>query len=381
MTPDEFFKMREEQKRREARMTPKELKALNEARRRHQEKARDEALTSYALDLQREKKKAGRSCLLGISVADALGVPYEFLSRQEMGKKPVSDMVGYGTYNQPTGTWSDDSSMTFCLAESLVENGYDLANIASKFVAWKYKRYWTPRGELFDIGNTTSNAISKLKHILDSGNLQQLKEQKYYGTEYENGNGSLMRILPLIFYIKGKNIREQFDIVWEVSALTHRHVGAAMCCLVYLKLAEYIIDKKTKEDAYQNTRNVIATFWEEIDFPESEKRNFKSFIQNDVQALKYEELKSGGYVIESLESSLWCFLNGKNYKEVVFSAINLGEDTDTTAAIAGGLAGIYYGEAGIPSSWIDAIARKDDVINLGNQLGLYFYRESIKDKP
>ena len=305
--------------------------------------------------------------LLGVAVGDAVGVPFEFRSRDEMQQNPATEMIGHGTYNQPKGTWSDDSSLTFCLAESLI-NGYDLQDISEKFIKWVDEAYWTAHDELFDIGITTSIAISRLKQIVDEGNLDELKRQKHYGDDRDNGNGSLMRIIPLLFYIKGKPIKEQFEIVWEVSALTHRHIRAAMSCMIYLKLSEKLLQGKEKQVAYSEMRGEITDLWSEIDFLEKERKHFEKVIQNDIRNTKIEDLKSGGYVIEVLESSIWFFLNKDSYKETILSIINLGHDTDTSAAIAGGLAGIYYGQKGIPKEWVASIARVDDIVELGREL-------------
>lgn len=305
--------------------------------------------------------------LLGVAIGDAVGVPFEFNSRDKMRTEPAKEMTGYGTYNQPPGTWSDDSSLTFCLAESLVK-GYDLKDISEKFIQWRGQAYWSARGEVFDIGRTTSRAISRLKIILDSGNLEELKQQKYGGDESDNGNGSLMRILPLLFYIKGKSISEQFEIIWDVSALTHRHIRAAMSCLIYLKLAEKLLEGKDKEIAYSETRIEISNFWEDMNFAVEEREYFKRLIQHDIRDTKIDDLKSGGYVIEVLESSIWFFLNQDSYRETILSIVNLGHDTDTSAAIAGGLAGIYYGQQGMPEHWIVSIAKMEDIIELGHLL-------------
>lgn len=304
--------------------------------------------------------------LLGVAIGDAVGVPFEFSSREKMESNPATEMVGFGTYNQPMGTWSDDSSMTFCLAESLLK-GYDLKDISEKFIQWKHNAYWSARGEVFDIGITTSIALERLK-LIENDNLEALKNLKNSGDERDNGNGSLMRIIPLLFYIKGKPITEQFEIIWEVSALTHRHIRAAMSCMIYLKLAEKLLQNKEKEIAYSEMRNEISNFWDEINFSASEREHFKKVIQNDIRETCINNLKSGGYVIEVLESSIWFFLKKETFKDTILSIINLGQDTDTAAAIAGGLAGIYYGEKGIPKNWVSAIARKEAIIELGNQL-------------
>ncbi|MFK7806267.1 MAG: ADP-ribosylglycohydrolase family protein [Saprospiraceae bacterium] len=305
--------------------------------------------------------------LFGVAVGDAVGVPFEFNSREAMKLSPAEGMVGYGTYDQPEGTWSDDSSLTFCLAESLVL-GYDLVDISKRFINWKNEAYWSARGELFDIGLTTSKAISRLQEIIAENDLGELKMQKFYGNEYDNGNGSLMRIIPLLFYIKGKEVKEQFDIVWEVSALTHRHIRAAMSCFIYLKLAEKLLMGINKEIAYSEMRAEIMQFWDEMEFATIERKHFERVIQNDIRKTKIDDLKSGGYVIEVLESSIWFFLEKNNYEETILSIINIGHDTDTSAAIAGGLAGIYYGLKGIPEYWVASTARMEDIITLGNKL-------------
>ena len=313
------------------------------------------------------KSNRALDALLGVAIGDAIGVPYEFSSRDEMQDNPATDMIGHGTYNQPKGTWSDDSSMTFCLAESLI-GGYDLEDISKKFIRWIDEAYWTAHDKVFDIGITTSIAISRLEKIIEENNLDELKRQKYYGVERDNGNGSLMRIIPLLFYIKEMPINEQFEIVWEVSALTHRHIRAAMSCMIYLKLAEKLLEGKNKNDAYTEMRGEIVDLWSKIEFAEEERVHFERIIQNDIRDTNIDDLKSGGYVIEVLESSIWFFLNENSYKETILSIINLGHDTDTSAAIAGGLAGLYYEQKGMPKSWVTSIARLNDIVELGNKL-------------
>lgn len=290
----------------------------------------------------REKAVAA---LLGVAVGDALGVPFEFLSRAEMDANPARDMRGYGTHHQPAGTWSDDSSLTFCLAESLA-HGYNLADMARRFVQWKTEAYWTAHGDVFDIGMRTRVAIATLKGILDHGDMTELELLRYGASEEDNGNGSLMRILPLLFHIRGLDIRQQFEITWRVSALTHGHIRSAMCCLIYLRLAEYLLQGLSKEESYQRMREDVVAFWKEMDFDAGEQQHFARMIQQDILEVSKNTIHGNGYVIKSLEASLWCFLATDNFESAVLSAVNLGYDTDTTGAITGGLAGIYYGSAG-----------------------------------
>lgn len=312
-------------------------------------------------------KNSAKNILFGIAIGDAVGVPYEFSSREQMKKYPAKDIVGYKTHNQPPGTWSDDSSLTFCLAESLIK-GYSLKSTAKNFVKWKNESYWTARNSVFDIGMTTAKAITRLENILENKTIDDLELLKYQAEEFDNGNGSLMRILPLIYEIKDKDINEQFDIIWKNSALTHRHIRSAMSCLIYLKFAEYLMSGKTKTYAYQETRSDIKKYWSIMNFSKNEQESFKRIIQNDITSYDEKTILSGGYVIESLEASFWSFLNTDTYESAVLKAINFGHDTDTTGAITGGLAGIYYTYDGIPQFWIVSLAKMEEIDDLSKRL-------------
>ena len=172
------------------------------------------------MDNQRDFYK---DVLFGVAVGDALGVPVEFRSRESIAQKPVTDMIGFGTHDQPPGTWSDDSSLTFCLADVLADK-YDLQNIANSFVNWLYDELWTARGEVFDVGIATRAAIERV--------LRKTRPDLAGGfDESSNGNGSLMRILPLLFYIKDKPVDERFTITKAVSSITHGHVRSALLLL------------------------------------------------------------------------------------------------------------------------------------------------------
>lgn len=302
--------------------------------------------------------KAG---IFGVCVGDALGVPVEFKSRETLKRFPVTDMQEFGSWNQPKGTWSDDSSLTLCLAESLTK-GYDLEKIGESFVKWVKYGHWTAHGRLFDIGGTTRHSIARLikgESARFSGNI----------FEEDNGNGSLMRILPLAFYLRDeKNIENLYRTVKEVSSITHGHFRSVFACFVYVIFAIELIKGKTKEKAYTHTQKVALDFSENQGFNPKEIQLFDRILKNDMSKYPEEEISSGGYVLHSLEASLWCFLNSESYSEAVLKAVNLGEDTDTTGAITGGLAGIYYGFEAIPEEWIEVLARKEDIEMLCKRL-------------
>lgn len=296
--------------------------------------------------------------IIGFCVGDALGVPVEFKTREELVKEPVTDMIGYGTYNQPPGTWSDDTSLTLCLVESLC-NGLNLEDIGNKFVKWYYDSYWTPHNMTFDVGNTTKEAIRRISEGVSP-------EQAGLNDEDSNGNGSLMRVLPLAFYLKNFKDEEKYSVIHKISSITHRHLRSILACSIYVEYAINLLKGYSKKEAYKNMKENIINFYSNTVF-RKEFDSYNRILNSDVSKLKKEEIRSSGYVVDTLEAVFWCFLNRDGYKEVVLTAVNLGNDTDTIAAIAGGLAGIYYGIEAIPKKWIDEIARKDEIIRLAEQ--------------
>ena len=297
--------------------------------------------------------------LIGVCVGDALGVPVEFTSRVERLKSPVETMRGYGTYNQPPGTWSDDSSLTFCLAESLC-SGFSIDAIASSFCRWLNEAYWTPHGEVFDIGNTTYDALERLQ--------QGFPPVKAGGTdEYSNGNGSLMRILPLAYYHKTLDFPKLIERVHQVSCITHAHLRSQIACGIYISIAVCLLQRMAPADAYlQGIQNAQKIYIQPL--YASEKHHFYRVNRGEIASLPIDDIRSTGYVIDTLEAALWCFLNSSSYSEAVLKAVNLGEDADTTPAVTGGLAGIYYGVENIPEEWMNQIARIEDIIDLGRRL-------------
>jgi ADP-ribosylglycohydrolase len=301
-----------------------------------------------------EKIKSG---VIGVVVGDALGVPYEFLSKIDMRENPISGMIGYGSHNQPPGTWSDDSSLTFCLMEGLMD-GYNTQRIANKFIAWYNDSYWTPHGDVFDIGVATRQSI----FYMEKGHSPEICGGF---DEYSNGNGSLMRILPLVFFIRNiDTIEKRYQYVKEVSSLTHAHLRSVIACFIYVEYALELLKTTPKIEAYQVMKNRVNAYLEKEDINPKELGFYYDILKEDIYKLKEERISGNGYVVSSLKASLWCFINTDNYKDAVFKAINLGEDTDTTAAITGGLAGLYYGLQDIPEEWINTIAKKDQIYDL-----------------
>ncbi|MBE8727380.1 ADP-ribosylglycohydrolase family protein [Flavobacterium hungaricum] len=306
-------------------------------------------------------KNTIKSGFLGVAIGDALGVPVEFKTRDYLRQNPVQDMLEFMCWHQPRGTFSDDSSLAFCTAESLCR-GFDIEDMAQTFVKWMLEGYWGAHHKVFDIGGTTKHSllrVAKGESAAFSGNF----------FDEDNGNGSLMRILPLVFYLqKEKDIEIVYQKVKAVSSITHAHFRSGFACFIYVVFCLEILKDKDKFEAYKDMQNVLSKFLENKSFNPVEIQLFDKVLKNDISKYDESKIESSGYVLHSLEASIWCFLNTDSYEETVLRAVNLGGDTDTTAAIAGGLAGIYYGLDDIPQKWIENLVRGNDVKDLAERL-------------
>jgi len=322
--------------------------------------------------------------IVGLAVGDALGVPVEFRDRRSLKDDPVTDMRGYGTYKQPPGTWSDDTSMTLCLLDSLA-NGLDYADIMKKFLSWYRDDAYTAHDKRFDIGGATRRALERFEQGIEP-------LQCGGASESDNGNGSLMRILPLAFYLRSlyrdeyTEHDESFDIIHNVSSLTHAHKRSMIACGIYLAVAERMFDGYHLRDGISSgITRALAHYEEDKIFTDESKGHYyrlgcqwKKFTDESGEEycrvwkrftdLRERDIKSSGYVVDTLEAALWCLLKTKSYKDCVLKAVNLGGDTDTVAALAGGLAGIYYGYDAIPKEWTEKIARFDYIEDLCDKL-------------
>ena len=291
-----------------------------------------------------------KAVMFGHAVGDALGVPVEFCERKELAEKPVTDMVGYGTYPYPEGCWSDDTSMSLAALDSLANGMLDFDDIMVKFGEWYYDDEYTPTGEMFDVGNTCSYAIDNYfayhKPIEECG----------LTGERSNGNGSLMRIHPFVLYAYAKqmSIDEWLGMIVKASALTHAHDRSKIGCLIYTFVLMSLLKGKGKvgiEDGLKKAKRYLNAC--------AEFTPYERIFNNDFATLPRDEIKSSGYVVDTLEAALWCLLTTASYRDCLLKAVNLGDDTDTVAAVAGGLAGALYGYNAIPKEWLETLKRRD----------------------
>lgn len=306
-----------------------------------------------------------RGGLYGLAVGDALGVPVEFMPREELDKQPVTEMQGYGTHNQPAGTWSDDTSMTLATMDSLC-HGFDPEDLMRRFSDWLNGAY-CPYGEVFDIGNATWEAIHRFRQGVPA-------EQCGGKGEQSNGNGSLMRILPLAFYLypmAGAEVARSahaMEMIHLASAVTHAHPRSLMACGLYVCIACRLLAGRSIADAILEGVTSAAAYYLNAPFAH-ELQNYLDLADPfSLRQRPRQEIASTGYVVDTLRAALYCLMRSSDYAECVRMAVNLGQDTDTVAAVAGGLAGICYGEKGIPARWRLRIPKRGEMEGLCSRL-------------
>lgn len=295
-----------------------------------------------------EKMKAG---ILGFAVGDALGVPAEFLNRDLLQKNPIKDMVGYGSHKVPLGTWSDDTSLMIATLDSIIENkNIDFDDIMYKFCEWFSYAKYTATDELFDIG------ISTRKAILNFNRGESAIKCGPTGL-YENGNGSLMRILPFVYYLKYNDLpyEEKINLIKNASSITHGHEISCLGCQIYSDYLNMLLDGIDKFQAIEMLKKINYDKY----YSDESVKQYSQILKGDLKSIGINDIKSSGYVVDTLEASLWCTLNNDSYEEAVITAVNLGEDTDTIGAITGSINGIIYGKNSIPERWLNNLQKKE----------------------
>lgn len=291
-----------------------------------------------------------KAVILGHAIGDALGVPVEFKSRESLKKHPVKNMREYGTYDVPAGAWSDDTSMSLAALDVIADGKVDWDAVMLGFGEWYYRDKYTPTEKMFDVGNTCARAINNYflgkKPVEECG----LTEGKF------NGNGSLMRIHPfslMAYYTNG--MRAEFEpFIEKASALTHAHERSKLACKIYTLVLFHLLDNPSKDSIKLALCEASKQYTSS-----SEYGTYKRIFAPDFEKLPESEIKSTGYVVDTLEAVLWCLLTTDSYKECVLKAVNLGDDTDTVGAIAGGLAGALYGYDALPKNWLGTLIKRE----------------------
>ena len=265
--------------------------------------------------------------IMGVVVGDALGCPVQFESRKEVARHPVTGMRGYGTFNLPEGSWTDDSSLTIALLESIRRTGkIDLDDIMENFMKWLYNGEFTPYGESYDIGRGTMQAINRYR--------KNGKAKKCGGDEeWNNGNGSLMRIMPACIYCTVMETsgmysdRDAIDAIHSVGSLTHAHIRSNIACGLYFFMIKRILigDGSLKERMQEGITQGFA-FYESY-LADKENLHYYDRLKDldTFKSLPADKIKSTGYVVDALESAVWSLITTNSFDQALLKAVNLGD--------------------------------------------------------
>ncbi len=309
-----------------------------------------------------ETKQIWKEGIMGVVIGDALGCPVQFETRQEVAKHPVTGMRGHGTFDLPAGSWTDDSSLTLALLDSICRTGkLDLEDIMDNFVKWLVDGEFTPYGYAYDIGAGTVRAIHaymKDKNPLLCGGRD----------ERNNGNGSLMRIMPACLYCYGKDMNDEDAIqaIHAVGSLTHAHIRANIACGLYFFMVREVLDGEgTLAARLQKGLDKGFAYYEKTGTDPEELAYYERLRDLDGFAqTPAEKILSGGYVVETLEAVVWALITTETLEQALLKVVNQGKDTDTTGAITGGIAALYYGYDAIPRSWTFDIPKYMSIVRL-----------------
>lgn len=285
-------------------------------------------------------------------VGDALGVPYEFHDPSNLPPAEQIEMTPPAGFRRahhgtPPGTWSDDGAQALCLAASLLERGeLDVDDLGRRFVGWYHQGYMAVDGRVFDIGNATSAALIRIEQGWPAASAGGTEER-------DNGNGALMRALPLALWHAGEPGSSDGDLAGDAHAqarVTHGHHRSQVCCALYCLWARRLLDGAALEAAWADAGDTLARLYR------GRWRAEPDYLEELEQRVLPDYPPRGtGYVLDALHSARAALGQGGGYEGAVKAAIGYGYDTDTTACIAGGLAGLLHGEAGIPPRWLHAL--------------------------
>lgn len=303
-------------------------------------------------DLDRDRTIGG---IVGLCVGDALGLPVEYRSRSYLREDPVDDMIGFGTHNQPPGTWSSNSSLALCTVESLTQ-GFSLPDLAARYVMFVQERRWTPAGEPVDLAPPVQERIERLA---------RQEPERAVNMEGDTRAFSVFsRTLPLAGSLSGLTHEERFKRIAQVTSLTNGSMRTVLGSYILVELALELSGGRSPAEAFQRTRKHVTSQLGR----EPELAAYSRLLEEDLAALGEEEIYSEGEAVHVVEASVWCLLTRADFRSVVLTAVNLGGATHTTASLAGALAGYAGGQRVIPVEWIRRLVRSDEIIGLAERV-------------
>lgn len=292
-----------------------------------------------------------RGALAGLAVGDALGATVEF---QAPGTFPrLTKITGGGPFNLKSGEWTDDTSMALCLAASLIEcDRFDPKDQMNRYLDWRDNGYMSSRGKggkCLDIGNTTSASIDR---FIETGN-------PYSGSEESNsaGNGSIMRLVPVPLFYAG-NPCDAINFSQESSKTTHANINCVEACFYMAAIINGAVNGLSKQEI------LSSEFMSDIVF----KSNIRHIANGSFKEKEPPDIQGTGYVVDTLEAALWAFNKYNTFEEGLIEVVNLGDDADTTGAVYGQIAGVYYGIDAIPERWLEKIVDLDGIMYIAETL-------------
>ncbi|MDG6896296.1 hypothetical protein A6A20_11880 [Volucribacter amazonae] len=291
------------------------------------------------------KQDSLQGCLIGLACGDAVGTTLEFCPRHRI-KQGVQDMVGGGKFRLAAGKWTDDTSMALCLAESLLSSkGFNLNNQLEYYCRWAFEGYNSSLSYGFGLGQTT---VYSLCHFRRTG--------QAITTPTKDGNGALMRLAPIaIFY--HNNLTQCIHYAEQSVKATHL---SADCFSANRYFAEVLYRIFQGE----NDKDRLFTHLQPYAWSKAMERLFNL----EFKSKNSDEISSSGYVIDTLEAAIWAFYHSDNFEQTILNAANLGEDADTVAAVAGQIAGAFYGLSHIPEQWKQRLFQYKRILTIANQL-------------
>jgi len=302
-----------------------------------------------------------QSSLVGLAVGDALGVPVEFMSRKDVRKVNLTEMIGKDTPITfesrwgnliPAGAWSDDTSMTIASMESMINQGGDIDydDVMTHFLNWWKNGAYCSLNFPFGLGSTVSRAM-------DNYRLEYPVTECGPKGMWDNGNGALMRILPFSLYciFRGRDTEKTVSIINTATAITHGHPISQMGSLIFTLFLEELMRTDSISSAWERTRRFnYSSYYDSVALDA-----YKMLLSDEFMTAGENAIGETGYVVDSLMAAVYSILEGNTFEDTILTAINLGYDTDTNAAITGALAGAFYGMEDIPERWLNALRRRD----------------------
>lgn len=298
--------------------------------------------------------------LWGLLLGDALGVPYEFTPPQHLPDLRYLDMTPPEGFERahahvPPGTWSDDGGQALVLLHHLQQHGGFVAEaFAQDLLRWRKGWLWVDE-EVFDVGLQTERVLRRLSQGLT---VAQATEDG----ERSNGNGSLMRVLPLALWHQGSDAELVRDAHAQ-SRVTHAHPLSLVCCALYALTARQLLCNAPSPATAREPQAASAQAMAALQavygaWPGTEGQTLRRTLDDVAAWPRGHRPSGGGYVVDSFWSCL-STLTAPSFAAAIRQAIAFGNDTDTTAALAGGLAGLRFGMEGLPPHWLRALRGKE----------------------